>query len=167
MSTNRTSANLASILALLMTPTASHSQQQRLCICALPEIPPCVKACSEPPKQDFKLIAVSKVIVPTTLGAIGYEQVIPAIPDRVAMIEKLLADSKIRATIKGELEGRAAIALEQRKAVVAARQKPTTSIAAIEAAIGAYENDAKRYQEWGAKIGAAEARSRIGSDLKL
>ena len=158
---------LLAAFALISAPSTSYSQQQRLCICSLPEIPVCAKACGEPPKQEFKLVTVSKSIVPTTLGAIGYEPVFPAIPGGASKIDELLADPKTRSTIKGELEGRAATALEQKKALEAALQKASPSSAAVKAAIADYEKDAQRFQAWGGKIGAAEARSRIGSDLKF
>jgi hypothetical protein len=162
--------NRALLLAFvsIASPTAGHTQLQRLCICAIPEIPPCAKVCGEPPKQPFKLIEIAKgTIVPITLGSMSYEQVVPGLPGNPSAVDELLANPKARATIKGELEGRAAIAIEQRKAIEETIQKSGIPSAEVKAAIRAYEKDAKRYQDWGAKIGAAEARSKIGSDLRF
>lgn len=143
--------------------------EQRICICSIPDIPVCQKACAAPPKEEIKVVTLPGVPGPTPISTWQYEPLFPAYGYKGApnaAVAKALQDDKLRSLMMKEFADRAGIAAAYRKYLDDQLKEGKIPEAVGKKAIQQFDLDALRYEQWGAAFGAIEAREKLGIDLK-
>jgi hypothetical protein len=155
-------------LVCLLVPALSVAEQ-RICICAVPDIPQCRAACDAPPREQFKTITVSAGPGITPLASTGYEYRFPSLPSSGATAEavrKALENPQIRAQVKTEFDSRAESAAAVGRALDDPDKASGLPASSRKSLAEGFKTDAKRFEDWSAAIGAAEARAKLKSDLE-